>query len=172
MQNHNAQESIHASFKWYEKEVTGLFLSTRSVVQYLIFQHDQLIFFIFCFNSSYCMSMSFIWVIFPKLKPQDSFGEFDLFFFLIFRKCRKSSENTIRPSSHCFEWHIVMQYCPMANYHYVHNLWWSVRGDSEHFDFLDISWKWKHFWANCKQGIDSSYMYNSIKFCINKTKTK
>ena len=38
MQNLNAQESIHASFKWYEKEVTGLFLSTRSVVQYFIFQ--------------------------------------------------------------------------------------------------------------------------------------
>ena len=28
------------------------------------------------------------------LKPQDSFGELDKFF-LIFRKCRKSSENTI-----------------------------------------------------------------------------
>ena len=46
MQNHNAQESIHASFKWYEKEVTGSFLSARSVVQYFIFQYDQLIFFI------------------------------------------------------------------------------------------------------------------------------
>ena len=43
-------------------------------------------------------------------------------FFLIFRKCRKSSEITIRPSCNCFEWHIVMQYCPVANYHYVHNL--------------------------------------------------
>ena len=59
-----------------------------------------------------------------------------------------------------------MQYCPVAKYHYVHNLWQSVRGDSKHFDVLDISWKWKHFWANCKQGINSSY--NSIKFCINK----
>ena len=49
MQNHNAQESIHASFKWYEKEVTDLFLSARSVVQYLIFQYDQQIFFIFDF---------------------------------------------------------------------------------------------------------------------------
>ena len=28
-----------------------------------------------------------------------------------------------------------MQYCPMANYHYVHNLWQSDRGDSEHFMF-------------------------------------
>ena len=49
-------------------------------------------------------------------------------FFLIFRKCRKSSENTIRPSCNCFEWHIVMQYCPVANYHYVHNPWQNVRG--------------------------------------------
>ena len=49
MQNHNAQESIHASFKWYEKEVTGLFLSATSVVQYLIFQYDQLIFYILVF---------------------------------------------------------------------------------------------------------------------------
>ena len=36
MQNHNAQESIDASFKWYEKEVTGLFLSAINVVQYFI----------------------------------------------------------------------------------------------------------------------------------------
>ena len=35
MQNHNAQKSIHASFK-YENEVTGLFLSAKSVVQYFI----------------------------------------------------------------------------------------------------------------------------------------
>ena len=27
----------------------------------------------------------------------------------------------------------------MANYHYVHNLWQSVRGDSEHFYVLVIS---------------------------------
>ena len=44
MQDHNAQESIHASFKWYEKKVTGLYLSARSVVQYFIFQYDQVIF--------------------------------------------------------------------------------------------------------------------------------
>ena len=30
------------------------------------------------------------------------------FFFLIFKKFRKSSENTIRPSFNCFEWHIVL----------------------------------------------------------------
>ena len=30
----------------YEKEVTGLLLFARSVVQYFIFQYDQLIFFI------------------------------------------------------------------------------------------------------------------------------
>ena len=46
MQNHNARKSIHASFKWYDKEVTGLFLSAIIVVQYLIFQYDQLVFFI------------------------------------------------------------------------------------------------------------------------------
>ena len=74
---------------------------------------------------------------FSALKPQDSFGEFDSFFFLIFRKCRKSSENTIRPSCNCFEWHIVMQYCTVANYQYVHNLWQSVRGTPIFF----FSWK-------------------------------
>ena len=36
MQNHNAQKSIHASFKLYEKKVTGLFLSAKSVVEYSI----------------------------------------------------------------------------------------------------------------------------------------
>ena len=44
MQNHNAQKSIHASFKWYEKEVTGLFLSAKQVGQYFICEYDQLIF--------------------------------------------------------------------------------------------------------------------------------
>ena len=47
-----------------------------------------------------------------SLKPQDSVGDFDNKKFLIFRKCMKSSENTIRPSCNCFEIHIVMQYCP------------------------------------------------------------
>ena len=36
MQNHNALKSIHACFKWYEKEVTGLFFPAKSVVQYFI----------------------------------------------------------------------------------------------------------------------------------------
>ena len=58
----------------------------------------------------------------------------------------------------------------MANYHYVHNLWQSVWGDSKHFYVLAIFWKWKHFGANCEQGINSSH--NSIKFCINKAKIK
>ena len=81
------------------------------------------------------------------LKPQDSFGEF----FLIFKKCKNSSENIIRPSCKMF-W---MTYCnanwncPMANYHYVYNLWPNVRGDSENVYVLVISWKWKHFKANC-----------------------
>ena len=95
-------------------------------------------FFIFTIYQNYTLA----------LKPQDSFGEFNNFF-LIFRKCGKSSENTIRPSCNCLEWHTVMQYCPMANYHYVHNLWQSVQGDSEHFYVLVIYWKWKHFGANC-----------------------
>ena len=65
----------------------------------------------------------------------------NFFFFLILRKCRKSLENTVRPSCNCFEWHtcIVMQYCPMANCHYVHNLWRIVRGgDSKHCYVLVI----------------------------------
>ena len=51
-------------------------------------------------------------------------------------------------------------YCPVANYHYVHNLWQNVPGgvgggggggDSEHLHVYVwvISWKWKHFRANC-----------------------
>ena len=55
-----------------------------------------------------------------ELKPQDSYGEIEEKKFLIFRQCRKSSESTIRPSCNCLEWHIVMQYCPMVNYHYVY----------------------------------------------------
>ena len=45
----HAQESIHASFKWYEKEVTGLCLTATSGVQYFLFQYDQLTFFILVF---------------------------------------------------------------------------------------------------------------------------
>ena len=43
------------------------------------------------------------------------FGEFNKFYFLIFTKCRKSSESTIRPSCNYFECHNVTQYCPVAN---------------------------------------------------------
>ena len=99
------------------------------------------------------------------LKPQGSFGEFYKKF-LDLQKVQEIIRKHHRPSCNCFEWHFVMQYCPVANYHYVHNLWQSVRGDSEHFYVFVISWKWKHFGANCYQGINSSY--NSIKFCINK----
>ena len=84
-----------------------------------------------------------------RLKPQDSFGEFNNFFSWSSESARHLSENTIRPSCNCLEWHIVMQYCPMANYHYVHNLWQIVRGDSENIYVLIISCKWKHFGANC-----------------------
>ena len=48
MQNHNAQKWIHASF-WYEKEVIGLFLSAKSVVEYFSCKYDQMIFFILLF---------------------------------------------------------------------------------------------------------------------------
>ena len=57
-------------------------------------------------------------------------------FLLIFRKCRISTENTIRPSCNCLNdnilYYIVTHYCPVAYYHYVHNLWQSVWGNSEH----------------------------------------
>ena len=77
------------------------------------------------------------------LKPQDSLGEFKIFCFLIFRKCRKSLQYIIRPSCNCFEWHIVMQYCPVANYHYVHNLWQSVQGTPN----IYIFWLFPENWS-------------------------
>ena len=51
MQNHNAQESIHASFKWYERGRYWLaFIRYKYVVPYFIFSvYDQLIFFILVF---------------------------------------------------------------------------------------------------------------------------
>ena len=62
------------------------------------------------------------------------FGEFNQFYFLIFTKCRKSSESTIRPSCNYFECHNVTQYCPVANIIIMHTyrltyigLWQSVR---------------------------------------------
>ena len=98
----------------------------------LILLHDNLSFFFFF---EICLASLISWLIMHLivvsqwhktswqktkiLKPQDSFGEFNSIFFLIFRKCRKSSENTIRPSCNCFEWHILLQYCPVANYHYT-----------------------------------------------------
>ena len=94
-----------------------------------------------------------------NLKPQDSFGEFNNFFL-----CLQKVQKIIRKHHQTFLqlfWMTccptmlpncpTMQYCPMANYHYVHNLWQSVRGDSEHF----------YVWV-----INSSY--NPIKFCTNK----
>ena len=42
------------------------------------------------------------------LKPQDSFGGFNNFFFSIFRKYTKPSESTIKPTENCFEWHVLM----------------------------------------------------------------
>ena len=74
-------------------------------------------------------------------------------FFLIFRKCRKSSENTIRPSCNCFEWHTAMQYCPMANYHMYITYGKVFEGDSKHFYVLVISWKWKHFGATVNRAL-------------------
>ena len=71
--------------------------------------------------------MNWKWEHIRKLKPQDSFGECNTFFFT-FKMCSKSSESTIRPSCNCFESHIIMQYCPVVNYHYVHNLSQSFYG--------------------------------------------
>ena len=77
------------------------------------------------------------WVISNKnLKPQDSFGEFN-------NKNSWSSENVGNhqktPSDlPAIVLNDILQcnyYCPVANYHHVHNLWQSVRGDSEHFTF-------------------------------------
>ena len=52
------------------------------------------------------------------------------FFFLDLQKVQEIIRKHHQTSCNCLEWHIVMQYCPMANYHYVHvhNLWQSVRG--------------------------------------------
>ena len=82
------------------------------------------------------------------LKPQDSFGEFNKTFSWSTESAGNHQKNTTRHSCNCFDWHMVMQHCAVANYHYVHNLWQSVRGDSEHLYVLIISWKWKHFGAN------------------------
>ena len=93
-------------------------------------------------------------------------------FFLVFRKCSESSENTIRSScNYCFEWHIVMQYCPVANYHYAHNLWQSVRGDSIKKKFVCL---FSENGSISEQIINGAFnsSYNSIKFCINKAKKK
>ena len=81
------------------------------------------------------------------LKPQDSFGEFERRKKILQRVLeiiRKHHQTFLQ----LFLMTYLMHYCPMANYHYVHNLWQSVRGDSKHF-VLVISWKWKHFGANC-----------------------
>ena len=45
-----------------------------------------------------------------------------------------------------------MQYCPMANYHYVHNLWQSVRGDSEHLQYLGYFLKMEAFRSELSTG--------------------
>ena len=86
------------------------------------------------------------------LKPQDSFGEFDKKFLDL----QKVQEIIIK---HCqtFLQLFWMSYCnatlpsgksSLCSLHNLH-VWQSVRGDSEHFYFLVISWKWKHFGANC-----------------------
>ena len=72
MQSLNAQESIHASFKWYEKELTGLFLSATSVVKYVILSVWSTDFLHF-FNSSYCISIGYF---FPKWKKLLMFLKF------------------------------------------------------------------------------------------------
>ena len=51
-----------------------------------------------------------VWIC--TVKPQDSFGEFDKIFQKSSESAGNHQKNTIRPSCNCFEWHIVMQYCP------------------------------------------------------------
>ena len=82
------------------------------------------------------------------LKPQDSFGEFYKFFLDL-----QKVQEIMKKHNQTFLQLFGMTYCNAilhnGSYHYVHNLWQSVRGDSEHFYVLVISWKWKHFEANC-----------------------
>ena len=63
-----------------------------------------------------------------------------------------------------------MQYCPMANYHYVHNLWQSVQGDSEHFFVVGYFLKMEAFWSELLTGHALKKIYNTlykpINFCI------
>ena len=79
-------------------------------------------------------------------------------FLLIFRKCRKSSENTIRSSFNCFEWHIVMQYCPVANYHCVHIITYGkvFRGTPNIF----------MFWLFSENGSISERIVNRTLICM------
>ena len=60
------------------------------------------------------------------LKPQDSFGESNNIF-LDLQKVQEIIRKHRQTFPQCFEWHIVMQHCPVANYHYVHNLWQRLR---------------------------------------------
>ena len=68
-----------------------------------------------------------------SLKPQYSLGEFKKNSFWFSESAGNHQKHTIRPSCNCFEWHIIMQYCPVANYHDVHNLWQSVSGGMRTF---------------------------------------
>ena len=54
----------------------------------------------------------------------------------------------------------------MANCHYVHNLWQSVRGTPNIFMFWLFPENGSISERTVNRGINSSY--NSIKFCINK----
>ena len=112
---------------------------------------------------------------FMALKSQDSFGEFN-------KKIldHQKVQEIIRKHHQTFLQLFWMTYCnailpssklslctyPMAKCFFFGG--GGGGGDSKHLYVLVISWKWKHFGANCFNSINSSY--NSIKFCINKNK--
>ena len=76
-----------------QKDSQGFENSYNSYEQYPLEK-----FFIFTIYQNYTLA----------LKPQDSFGRFVNFFFLIFRKWTIPSESTIKPTGNCFEWHDIM----------------------------------------------------------------
>ena len=82
---------------------------------------------------SFLMNCNFLKVVNVKrksnLKPQDGFGEFKKKILDL-----QKVQEIIRKHHQTF-----LQLCGMTYCHYVHNLWQSVRGDSEHFYVWFIS---------------------------------
>ena len=83
--------------------------------------------------------------------------------------CVHNSYRPTKPVRHLInDIHVVMKYCTVANYHYVHNLYGKVfRGTANIF----MCWLFSENGSIAERTVNSSY--NSIKFCIyNKTKNK